>query len=259
MALTGRTALVTGAAQGIGRASALGLARAGADIVGVDIDAGGVEKLNEDVVALGAKCLPLAADCGDVAAIDEVVQKTIDAFGRLDILVNNAGVTRRAFIMDLTEEDFDRINRVNTKGVFFFMQRAAREMMARDGGRIINMASIAGKGFTGSSNVIYAGTKGAVNAMTLLAASQLGPHNITVNAVCPGVTETEIYRGIAERDAERSGVSVDEVMARVTDTIPLRRTNSPEDIAAAVVFLAGESARNITGQTLNVDGGLVPG
>jgi len=160
--------------------------------------------------------------------------------------------------MDLTEADFDRINRVNTKGVFFCMQRAAEQMISQGGGRIINMASIAGKGFVGSSNVIYAGTKGAVISMTRLAANQLGPHNITVNAVCPGVTETAIYAEIMSRDAEKLGLPEEEVRKKALEKVPLRRSNTPDDIADMCVFLASDRARNVSGQSLHVDGGLVP-
>ncbi|MFY0614501.1 MAG: SDR family oxidoreductase, partial [Hyphomicrobiaceae bacterium] len=172
--------------------------------------------------------------------------------------VNNAGVTRRAHIMDLTEEDFDRTNRVNSKGVFFCMQRAAAEMIKQGGGRIINIASIAGKGFAGSSNVIYAGTKGAVISMTRLASVQLGPHNINVNAVCPGVTETAIYDEIIVSDAAKLGIPESEVRAKALEKVPLRRGNSPKDIADMCVFLASDAARNVSGQSLHVDGALVP-
>lgn len=256
--LGGRAALVTGAANGIGKAIALGLAKAGANVAASDIDAGNLEALKREVEALGVTCVTVQADAGDVGAINTMVETTVATFGKIDVLVSNAGVTRRAHIMDLTEADFDRINRVNTKGVFFCMQRAAREMIGQGGGRIINIASIAGKGYKGSSNVIYAGTKGAVIAMTRLAASQLGQHNINVNAVCPGITATAIYNGIIESDAKRLGLPIEEVRAKALETIPLRRANEPEDIADMVVFLASDAARNVSGQSFNVDGGLVP-
>ena len=121
-----------------------------------------------------------------------MVRQTMETFGRIDILVNNAGVTRRADIMDLTEHDWDRIHRVNAKGVFFCLQRVAREMIPRRSGRIVSIASIAGKGYAGASNVAYAASKGAVISMTRLAALQLARHNITVNAICPGVTRTAL-------------------------------------------------------------------
>jgi 3-oxoacyl-[acyl-carrier protein] reductase len=258
MQLQGRSALMTGAANGIGRAVALKLAAAGADVAVSDVDAEKLSTLKPEIEATGRRCVSVVADAGDVAAIDAMVSQTVDAFGKIDVIVNNAGVTRRAHIMDLTEADFDKINRVNTKGVFFCMQRAAQEMIKQGGGRIINMASIAGKGFAGSSNVIYAGTKGAVIAMTRLASVQLGPHNITVNAVCPGVTETAIYDQIIASDAEKMGVPEAEIRAKALEKIPLRRSNTPDDIADMCIFLASDAARNVSGQSLHVDGALVP-
>jgi NAD(P)-dependent dehydrogenase (short-subunit alcohol dehydrogenase family) len=165
--------------------------------------------------------------------------------------------------MDLTEADWDRIHRVNAKGVFFCLQRAAREMIRQNqadgsGGRIINIASIAGRGYPGTSNAAYAASKGAVIAMTKTAAQQLGRHNINVNAICPGVTRTELgARNTVERAAER-GITVAELQAQQEAGIPIGRANQPEDIAAMAVFLASPGARNITGQAYNVDGGLVP-
>jgi len=258
MQLQGRSALVTGAANGIGRAIALGLAEAGADVAASDLDKANVSTLKAEIETLGRNCIAIEADAGDVAAIDAMVSQTVDAFGKIDIIVNNAGVTRRAHIMDLTEEDFDKTTRVNMKGVFFCMQRAATEMIKQGGGRIINIASIAGKGFAGSSNVIYAGTKGAVISMTRLASVQLGPHNINVNAVCPGVTETAIYDEIMASDAAKLGVPEAEVRAKALEKIPLRRGNTPKDIADMCVFLASDAARNVSGQSLHVDGALVP-
>lgn len=258
MQLDGQIALVTGAGQGIGKATALALAQAGADIAGVDINQAAIDALGPQIEAIGRRYLRLQADAGDVQAIDRFVGQTHATFGKIDILVNNAGVTRRAFIMDLTEEDWDRIHRVNAKGVFFCLQRVARDMIEQGGGRIINIASIAGKGFVGASNAIYAASKGAVISLTKTAAQQLGPYDITVNAVCPGLTETEMYQGIIETAAAQEGVSIEAIRARMVETVPIRRANSPQDIAAMVVFLASPDARNVTGQSLNVDGGVIP-
>jgi NAD(P)-dependent dehydrogenase (short-subunit alcohol dehydrogenase family) len=189
--------------------------------------------------------------------IDRMVRETLDTFGQIDILVNNAGVTRRADIMDLTEEDWDRIHRVNAKGVFFCLQRVAREMIPRRGGRIINIASIAGKGYAGASNVAYAASKGAVISLTKLAALQLARHDINVNSVCPGVTRTALSDANLQVRAQQEGLSIADMERRRAEFIPLRRANDPEDIAAMVVFLASSGARNITGQSFNVDGGLI--
>jgi NAD(P)-dependent dehydrogenase (short-subunit alcohol dehydrogenase family) len=261
--LQGQTALVTGAGNGIGEAIALAMARAGADLAAADIDAAAAQRTAERAAGNAGRAVAIEADCGDVASIDAMIARALAAFGRLDILVNNAGVTRYSDIMDLTEQDWDRIHRVNAKGVFFCLQRAAREMIRqngpdRRGGRIINIASISGRGYAGASNAAYAASKGAVIALTKTAAQQLGRHGITVNAICPGVTRTALGRRNAEARAAERGVPVEQILAESEKNIPIGRANTPEDIAAMAVFLASPGARNITGQAYNVDGGLVP-
>ena len=258
MDLTNQVALVTGAGQGIGKAAAEALAEAGAQIVIADIDRAKAVAAAEAIMAGQRRAAAIQADVGDLKEIDRMVKEALAAFGQIDILVNNAGVTRRADIMDLTEADWDRIHRVNAKGVFFCLQRVAREMIPRRSGRIINIASIAGKGYAGASNVAYAASKGAVIGMTKLAALQLGEHNINVNSVCPGVTRTALSNANLAVAAQQQGVSLEEMERRRADVIPLKRANDPEDIAAMVVFLASPGARNITGQSFNVDGGLIP-
>ena len=240
-----RIVVVTGAAKGIGRACADAFVTQGDTVIGTDI------------VTTDGAFHGIEADMGDKAAIDDAFDRVMAEHGRIDVLVNNAGITRRAGLFDLTEEDWDRITRVNSKGAFFAMQRAARHMVDQGDGRIINMASIAGKGFAGSSNVIYAGTKGALIAITRMAAAHLGPHGVSVNAVCPGTTETEIVQGLIEKDAETQGISVDQSRANMMAKIPIRRANSVQEVADLCVFLASPSARNITGQAINIDGGLL--
>jgi NAD(P)-dependent dehydrogenase (short-subunit alcohol dehydrogenase family) len=226
--------------------------------VAVDINGDSAKDTAAAIARSDRQGLPIQADLGSVQDIDRMVAEVISAFGRIDVLVNNAGVTRRAYIMDLTEADWDRIHRVNAKGVFFCLQRVAREMILRRSGRIINIASIAGKGFVGTSNAIYAASKGAVISLTKTAAQQLGRHNINVNAVCPGIVRTPLYSEILRVMAEKERVSVEEIERRGVQLVPLQRANEPEDIAAMVVFLASPGARNITGQSFNVDGGLIP-
>ena len=255
--LADRVAIVTGAGHGIGRAIALALAGAGAQVAAADVDAGAAKATADAVAALGAPGLALDIDVGDLAAIDRMVRQVLAAFGQIDVLVNNAGVTRRADIMDLTEQDWDRIMRVNAKGVFFCLQRVAREMIPRRRGSIINVASIAGKGYAGTSNAIYAASKGSVISLTRTAAQQLARHDINVNAICPGVTVTALSEANVAVRARDEGVSVEEMKRRRNAVIPLGRANEPEDVAALAVFLASPAARNITGQSLNVDGGLV--
>jgi NAD(P)-dependent dehydrogenase (short-subunit alcohol dehydrogenase family) len=255
--------LVTGAGAGIGRAIALAMAANGADVATADIDMAAAERTAAECAGANRRAVAIAADCGDLASIDRMVARAVAELGRLDVIVNNAGVTRYAYIMDLTEADWDRIHRVNAKGVFFCLQRAAREMIRRfevegRGGRIINMASISGRGYPGASNAAYAASKGAVIALTKMAAQQLGRYDINVNAICPGVTRTELgARNAVGRAAER-GITLEQLYAEQEAQIPIRRANTPDDIAAMAVFLASPGARNITGQSYNVDGGLVP-
>ena len=257
MNLKGSNVLVTGAGTGIGEAIAVAMADAGADVIAADIDVAAASRTADTVTTKSVRGFSVQADCGDVTSINAMVDTTVAKFGKLDVIVNNAGVTRSAFIMDLTEEDWDRIHRVNAKGVFFCLQRAAKQMMQQDGGRIINMASIAGRGFKDTSNAAYAASKGAVISMTRTTAQQLGRHNINFNAICPGVTMTPLVETMLVDLAKRKNKTEEEALADISRPIPIGRANTPEDIAALAVFLASPGARNITGQAYNVDGGLI--
>ena len=258
MILKDKVVLVTGSGNGIGAAITNAMAEAGATIVSADIDLEAAQRSADKAASYQVKSLAVQVDVRDVASINAMIAKATAEFGQLDVIVNNAGVTRRASIMDLTEDDWDRIHNVNARGVFFCLQGAARVMIEQGGGRIINIASVAGRGYINTSNAAYAASKGAVISLTKTAAQQLGPHNINVNAICPGVTNTPMGDAIAIVKAKEQGVSVEEARRGALETIPIRRANEPEDIAALAVFLASPGARNITAQSYNVDGGLVP-
>lgn len=249
-----RVVVVTGAARGIGRGLAEAFLAAGDRVIGVDVDA---DALDEMAGLVGPAFEPGVVDVGDVPALEAALTAVADKHGCLDVLINNAGVTRRADLMDLTEADWDRIMRVNAKGVFFGQQIAGRLMMERGEGRIINIASVAGKGYPDSSNAIYAASKGAVITMTRMAAHRMGPHGVTVNAICPGITETEIFQNIVARDAEARGLPYDAVHAEKVARVPMRRTNTVDEVAEMALYLASPAARNVTGQALHIDGGLI--
>jgi NAD(P)-dependent dehydrogenase (short-subunit alcohol dehydrogenase family) len=250
---------ITGAGNGIGRAIAIAMSNEGYNVACADID---LKQAQDTVDLISNKQnsgIALATDVTKVFDIKNMINKTVEAFGSLDILVNNAGVTRTSNIMDLTEKDWDWIHNVNAKGTFFCLQVAASQMIKQNkGGRIINMASVGGKGFVDVSNAIYAASKGAVISLTKTAAQELAKHEITVNAICPGITHTNILSGIVKKRALEQNKSEEEIMKHYVRDIPLKRPNEPEDIAEMVVFLSSKGARNISGQSYNVDGGLIP-
>lgn len=257
-ALKGKVALVTGAGAGIGEAIALAYACEGARLAVIDINGEWAIRTANKVAAKGTSVIAIQSDCGDLANIGAMVARSVKEFGRIDIVVNNAGVTRPAYIMDLVEDDWDHTFRINAKGVFFCIQAAAREMIRQGhGGRIINIASTGGRGAPGTSNAVYAASKGAVIALTKTAAQQLGRHDINVNSICPGATLTELALSVLESRAQERRMTKEEIVLDAQKMIPIGRANTPEDIAAMAVFLASSGARNITGQCYNVDGGLV--
>jgi NAD(P)-dependent dehydrogenase (short-subunit alcohol dehydrogenase family) len=250
---------ITGAGNGIGRAIAIAMSNEGYNVTCADIDLTQAQD-TVDLISNKQKLgIAVATDVTKVFDIKNMINKTVEAFGSLDILVNNAGVTRTSNIMDLTEKDWDWIHNVNAKGTFFCLQVAASQMIKQNkGGRIINMASVGGKGFVDVSNAIYAASKGAVISLTKTAAQELAKHEITVNAICPGITHTNILSGIVKKRALEQNKSEEEIMKHYVRDIPLKRPNEPEDIAEMVVFLSSKGARNISGQSYNVDGGLIP-
>ncbi|MDR3589657.1 MAG: 3-oxoacyl-[acyl-carrier-protein] reductase [Negativicutes bacterium] len=246
MLLGGKVAVVTGASRGIGRAAAVGLAKAGAKVV-VNF-AGNQTAANETLAIIkstGGEAIAVQADVADVAAVDALVKTTLDTFGRIDILVNNAGITRDNLLMRMKEAEWDSVINTNLKGVFNCTKAVSRIMMKQKGGKIINMTSVVGvMGNAGQAN--YAAAKAGVIGFTKSIAKELASRSITVNAIAPGFITTDMTAGLTEQ-----------VKKDLAGAIPLSRLGTPEDVAAAVLFLASDAADYITGQTLNVDGGMV--
>lgn len=241
-----KTALVTGSSRGIGRAIALELGRQG---VNVAVNYAGSEDKAAEVVseleAIGVKAIKIRANVADEADVKAMVKEVITTFGSLDILVNNAGITRDNLIMRMKEEDFDDVIETNLKGAFLCTKSVARQMMKQRNGRIINISSIVGvSGNAGQAN--YVAAKAGMIGLTKSSAKEFATRNILVNAIAPGFITTEMTDVLTEE--QKSGILTN---------IPLQKLGEPEDIANVVCFLASESAKYITGQTIHVDGGMV--
>lgn len=250
MKLRGKTALVTGGGRGIGRAISLALAQEGAQVALLDILGDNAAAVAREIEATGVKALALTADLTKRAQVDRAVADTLSQFGQIDILVNNAGWDRMEMFLDSEEETWDKIIAINFKGILYVCKAALPSMVARGQGKVISIASDAGRaGSTGEA--VYAGTKGAIIAFSKTLAREMARHKITVNVVCPGLTETPLLQGIREQSPK-----TEKVIEAVTRAIPLGRVGQPEDIAGAVVYLASPAADFVTGQTLSVSGGL---
>ena len=246
MLLDGKTALVTGASRGIGRAIALCLAAEGARVaINYAGNVKAAEEVKAAIEAAGGTAILCQADIADSAAVEAMVANVVKEFGTIDILVNNAGITRDTLLMRMKDEDFAKVLDTNLKGVFYCTKAISKLMMKKRSGRIVNMASVVGLvGNAGQTN--YAAAKAGVIGFSKSAARELASRGITVNVVAPGFIGTDMTAGLPE--------SVKEKM--LTD-IPLGRMGEPEDVASAVLFLASDQASYITGQVVNVDGGMV--
>jgi 3-oxoacyl-[acyl-carrier protein] reductase len=242
--LDGKVALVTGGAQGIGKAIALCLAREGADVAVSDVNLEKAQETCREVEALGRKALAVGGSVAEAKAAEAMVEKTVETFGGLDILVNNAGITRDGVLLRMKEEDWDLVLSVNLKGAYLCTKAALRTLIKRKGGKVINIASVTGQmGNAGQSN--YAASKAGLIGFTKSVAREYASRNIQVNAVAPGFIDTAMSQAIPQKERE--------TLIRV---IPMERLGTAEDIAGAVLFLASPAADYITGQVLNVNGGM---
>ena len=263
MRLAGKVAIVTGGGSGIGRGIVLAMAREGADIAIPDIQPSNAEKVAAEVQALGRKGLAMRTDVTNASDVQAMMDRTRTTLGKIDVLVNNAGMAARPGMpfTNNSEDDWDRTFAVNTKSVFLTCKAIAPYLIERKAGRIINIASIAGPLAAGTMPP-YSVAKGGVITFTRVIARELAPHGITVNAICPGVLYTEFWQKLAAHIARTNpafaGMTPRQVFEkRVSDLVPQRCEQTPEDIGWAAVFLASDEARAITGQALNVDGGCV--
>lgn len=246
MTLVGKVALVTGGSRGIGRAIALKLAENGADVaINYAGNTAAAEEVKAAIEQMGRKVLLIQCSVADTDGVQAMVNQVVKELGRLDILVNNAGITRDGLLMRMKEADWDDVMNTNLKGVYNCSKAVMRTMMKQKSGRIVNMASVVGEmGNAGQAN--YAAAKAGVIGFTKSLAKEVASRGITVNAIAPGFIATDM-----------TSVLSDDQKAEMARTIPLGRAGQPEDVANAVLFLASEGAAYITGQVLNVDGGMV--
>ena len=247
-----KVAIVTGAAQGIGRAIARRLARDGFAVAIVDINADALEEVKREIEDLGAQALPLKADLSQLDDVQKIIANSVE-WGQLTVLINNAGRVSTRPYLEVTEEEWDTILTLDLKTVFFAMQFAARQMSS--GSRIVNISSVAGRSGR-PDQAPYAAAKSGVISLTQSAALSFASQGITVNAVCPGVVDTPLTRRTHEIRGGVLGITPEESLARMVARIPLRRLETTDDVAGAVSFLCSADATYITGQSLNVCGGM---
>ena len=243
--LAGKTALVTGATRGIGREIALVFAKEGADVAVCGRTANALDDVAAQIQAAGRQVLASPADSSQAEPVERMVADLLDKWGRIDILVNNAGIARDTLLIRMKHEEWDSVLTVNLKGTFLCMRAVARAMMRQRSGRIINLASVVGlMGNPGQAH--YAASKAGIIGLTKSVARELGGRAVTVNAIAPGLIETEMTEALSE-----------DLKTHWKAQIPLGSFGQPMDVAQAAVFLASDAARYITGQVLQVDGGLV--
>jgi len=236
--------MITGAGQGIGRAVCLKLAGAGAHVAALDIEQESLAQTGELVRGQGVEFLDVLADVSDADQMQGAVQKTVERFGSLDVLVNNAGITRDNLLLRMSQEDWQKVLAINLTGTFNGLKAAARVMMKQRSGSIVNLASVVGlMGNAGQAN--YAASKAGVIGLTKAAARELARRGVRVNAVAPGYIVTRMTARLGE-----------EARAALQEQIPLRRLGQPDDVAEAVLFLASDASRYVTGEILRVDGGM---
>ena len=246
MKLDDQVAIVTGSAQGIGRAIALGLAREGADVVIADIQLDKAVETVEEIERMGRKSIAVKTDVSRLTDLSAMVETTLDAFGRVDILVNNAGIALPTPFFETTEGAWDKIMAINLKAVFFCSQYVARIMAEKRSGKIVNLASTSSF-VAGRQEVPYAISKAGVRMLTAAAAAELAPYHVNVNAIAPGLIKTPL--------TEKHFPSPEALEERVKAKTPMGRAGRPEDLVGAVVFLCSADADYVTGHTLAVDGG----
>jgi 3-oxoacyl-[acyl-carrier protein] reductase len=256
MEIEGHVAIVTGGGRGIGRATALELARLGADIVVAELDGANAERTAKEVKALGRRALALPVDVTKLADLHTMVERARAEYGRIDVLVNNAGIYRAAANLDVTEEHWDAVLTINAKAVFFASQAVLPVMIAQKRGSIVSVSSMAGK-IGSRTNLPYNASKAAVISITKSLALAHAADGIRVNCVCPGFVETDMWEKVAREQGALLGLSAAEFSTQRASQVPLGRMERPEDVAQVIGFLASPRAGYMTGQALSVDGGLV--
>jgi len=256
MELQGQVAIVTGAGRGIGRATALELARLGADVVVAELDKAGAERTAALVKELGRRASVVPTNVTSPTDLKTMAERTRAEFGRIDVLVNNAGIYRAAAPLDVTEAHWDAVMNINAKAVFFASQAVLPTMIAQKRGSIVSLASLAGK--VGSrTNLPYNASKAAVISITKSLALAHAADGIRVNCVCPGFVETDMWTVVAREQGALLGVPPEEFTRQRLAQIPLGRMERPEDVANVIGFLASPRAEYMTGQAINVTGGVI--